>query len=185
MTTQDHARHHTYPGNGAPAVRSRHSLSELDKKLLNNFQHDFPLSSTPYANLAQELGVTEHEVIDALKRLTEIGVVSRIGAVFRPKKIGTSTLAAMAVPEKRLEEVARLVSSYVSVNHNYERKHHYNLWFVITAPDNEQLEEVLSEIKKITGIAVISLPMQTDYHIDLGFDLGFEQRFERGREGNK
>ncbi len=162
--------------NTSPAIRSRYSLSKLDKKLLNNFQHDFPVSATPYASLAQKLGVSEQEVIEALRRLTEVGAVSRVGAVFRPKKIGTSTLAAMAVPEQQLEDVAHLVSSYVSVNHNYERKHYYNLWFVLTAPDDEQLEEVLNEIEKTSGIPVISLPMLKDYHIDLGFDLKWDEK---------
>jgi DNA-binding Lrp family transcriptional regulator len=162
--------------NTSPAIRSCNSLSELDKKLLNNFQHDFPVSSTPYASMALKLGVSEQEVLESLQRLTEVGAVSRVGAVFRPKKIGTSTLATMAVPDEQLEDVAHLVSSYVSVNHNYERNHYYNLWFVLTAPDDEQLEEVLNEIEKTSGRPVIALPMLKDYHIDLGFDLKWGEK---------
>ncbi|MFV1997609.1 MAG: Lrp/AsnC family transcriptional regulator [Acidiferrobacterales bacterium] len=161
--------------NQAHFVCGSPELSDVDKQLLNNYQRDFPVTSTPYASLAQELGVSEREVITALQRLKRAGVVSRIGAVFQPKCIGTSTLAAMAVPAGQLQDIARLVSSYVSVNHNYERKHHYNLWFVITAPDNEQLENVLGDIEQKSGFPVLSLPMLEDYHIDLGFELQWGQ----------
>lgn len=161
---------------GLPSGCPSSDLSDLDKQLLNNFQHDFPVTSTPYANLAQELGISEQEVIKALQRLTRTGAVSRIGAVFQPQRIGASTLAAMAVPTGQLLEVARLVSSYVSVNHNYERKHHYNLWFVVTAADSEQLESVLRDIQSRSGFPVLSLPMMESYHIDLGFELQWGQK---------
>ncbi len=161
---------------GSPSGCPSSELSDLDKQLLNNYQHDFPGTSTPYADLAQELGISEQQVIEALQRLTETGAVSRIGAVFQPKRIGTSTLAAMAVPAGQLQDVARLVSGYISVNHNYERKHHYNLWFVVTAADNEQLESVLSDIQSKSGFPVLSLPMLESYHIDLGFELQWGQK---------
>ncbi|NOZ11851.1 MAG: Lrp/AsnC family transcriptional regulator [Gammaproteobacteria bacterium] len=151
-------------------------LSNIEKQLLNNFQHDFPGTSTPYASIAQELGVTEQDVLDVLQKLKKMGTVSRIGAVFEPQRIGTSTLATMAVPAAQLQEVAHLVSSYVSVNHNYERTHHYNLWFVVTAPDDEQLESVLRDIEQESGFPVLSLPMLESYHIDLGFELGLDQK---------
>ena len=151
-------------------------LSELDKKLLNNYQHGLPDSLTPYADMAGELGVSEGEVIGALQRLTTAGVISRVGAVFRPKRIGSSTLAAMAVPSDRLQEVARQVSSYVAVNHNYERKHEYNLWVVVTAADEQALNNVLEDIPDNCGYPVLSLPMLEDYHIDLGFEVQWEKQ---------
>lgn len=150
-------------------------LSSLDRTLLDSFQHDFPLSPAPYAELAQQLGVTEQAVIEALCRLTALGAVSRVGAVFAPRCIGASTLAAMAVPDGiSIEAVARIVSAHVAVNHNYERLHDYNLWFVVTAPNEEQLEATLKLIEHETGIEVISLPMLADFHIDLGFDLQWD-----------
>ena len=77
----------------------------------------------------------------------------------------------MAVPPGRLETVAKLVSAYPEVNHNYEREHRFNLWFVLTAPDQTRLNAVLGEIALYTGIEVMDLPMLEEYHIDLGFPL--------------
>lgn len=152
----------------------RREVTELEKRLLNDFQREFPLLPRPYAEIARRLGISETETIDALRSLSETGAVSRVGPVFRPHRIGTSTLAAMAVPTSRLEEVATMVSDYPEVNHNYEREHRYNLWFVAIAADEAALENVLSDIERRTGLPVLRLPMLEDYHIDLGFELQWQ-----------
>lgn len=146
-------------------------LDAVDRRLLNDFQHDFPLSPTPYADIARRLGVSEDEVLARLARLQASGAVSRVGAVVRPNTVGASTLAAMRVPPAELERVASRVSAYPEVNHNYEREHALNLWFVVAAPDAARREAVLAEIEAATGYEVLSFPLLEDYHIDLGFDL--------------
>ena len=150
---------------------SHDSLSELERRLLNDFQHDFPLSPTPYADMARELGTSEADVLAALHRLHAAGAVSRVGAVVRPNTVGASTLAAISVPATELERVAAIVSGFPEVNHNYEREHRLNLWFVVTAPDGARLQQVLDEIVARTGYAVLTFPLLEDYHIDLGFEL--------------
>jgi DNA-binding Lrp family transcriptional regulator len=145
--------------------------ANLEFRLLNDYQHDFPLVAAPFAAMAAALGVSETDVLDTLARLQERGTVSRVGAVFRPRSIGASTLAALAVPEGELERVAQMVSAYPEVNHNYQREHHYNLWFVVAAPDELTLQRVLREIEEQSGCRVLFLPLMEDYHVDLGFDL--------------
>ncbi len=144
---------------------------ELDKHLLNDFQYGFPLESRPFQKIAERLGTTEDIVIDRLNELQNQGAVSRVGAVFRANSIGASTLAAMSIPEARLEDIAAMVSGYSEVNHNYQREHHFNLWFVVTASDEQALNAVLDDIEHRSGLPVMYLPMQEDFHIDLGFDL--------------
>ena len=140
-------------------------MNGLEYQLLNDFQRDFPLTSRPFACLAEQLSVSEEEVLNTLEQLTRAGKISRVGPVFTPRRLGVSTLAAMAVPEVRLQEVADLVSSYQEVNHNYEREHHFNLWFVVIAADQTQLEGVLLEIEARSGLAVMSLPLLSQGYI--------------------
>jgi DNA-binding Lrp family transcriptional regulator len=146
-------------------------LDKLDKHLLNDFQRDFPLVPRPYAAVGEQLGMSEAEVIGRLAHLSDQGSISRVGAVFRPHTVGGSTLAAMAVAEDDLERVAALVSSYAEVNHNYQREHRLNLWFVVTAPSPEAVGAVLADISVRTGLEVLDLPLLEHFHIDLGFDL--------------
>jgi DNA-binding Lrp family transcriptional regulator len=98
----------------------------LERRLLDDFQRDFPLEPLPFAEVAAQVGSDQATVIAALRRLTAEGHVSRVGAVVAPHAVGWSTLAAMAVPEARLEAVAALVNGYPEVNHNYEREHRLN-----------------------------------------------------------
>lgn len=149
----------------------RAELTVLERRLLDRYQQGLPMSSTPYADMAAVLDVSEADVLAALRRLQEFGVISRVGPVFRTHAVGASTLAAMAVPDARLDEVAAIVNSFAAVNHNYEREHRFNLWFVATAASDAELAEVLAKIEQLTDIKVMPLPMLEDYHIDLGFDL--------------
>ncbi|HEX6733711.1 MAG TPA: Lrp/AsnC family transcriptional regulator [Azonexus sp.] len=145
-------------------------------RLLNEFQRDFPLCPAPFAELAARLGVAEKAVLGALEKLRREGKISRVGAVFAPKRIGASTLAAMAVPPERLEAVAAAVNRFPEVNHNYEREHHYNLWFVVTAGSEGRLQATLGAIEKAAGYSLLALPLEEEFHIDLGFSLQGEQR---------
>lgn len=148
------------------------TLPDLDFRLLNAYQHGFPTDRRPFAVIAEELGCDEAAVIGKLAQLQEVGFISRIGPVFRPNAIGASTLAALAVPAERLDAVAEMVSAHAEINHNYEREHRYNLWFVATAPDQARLEAVLQTIEREAECGpLLFLPLVEAYHIDLGFDL--------------
>jgi len=144
---------------------------QAERRLLNDYQRDFPLEPRPFARIADELGLREDDVLAMLADLQAGGTVSRVGAVVRPNTIGASTLAAMAVPVERLETVAALISARPEVNHNYEREHALNLWFVVAAADQAAVRATLESIAAETGLPVVDLPLQTAYRIDLGFDL--------------
>ena len=144
---------------------------DLERRIVDLYQRDFPLDVRPYAAIAARLGVSEATVIDALRRLGEHGTLSRVGAVVRPNRAGASTLAAMAVPAGRLDAVAALVSGCPAVNHNYEREHRLNLWFVVAAADRAAVDATLRDIEARTGLPVVDLPLEAAYHIDLGFTV--------------
>jgi len=147
--------------------------STLRQRLLNDFQRHFPLTPTPYADLAAALGVSETVVLALLRELTDEQTISRVGAIFPPNALGVSLLAALAVLPEELETVAGWISALDEVNHNYAREHRYNLWFVVTARDEEHLDHVLQRIENHTGLAVLRLPLLEAFHIDLGFPLEF------------
>jgi DNA-binding Lrp family transcriptional regulator len=157
--------------------------SPLEFSLLNDYQRDFPLVTEPYAELARQLGTSPATLLAVAARLQRRGAIGRIGAVFAPWRVGVSTLAAVAVPPARLEAVAALVSARPAVNHNYQREHDFNLWFVATAADEAALAAVLAGIERDAGSPVLSLPLVEQYHIDLGFDLchGGKERPSAGR----
>ena len=156
----------------APAGAALAALDALDLRLLDEFQRDFPLAERPWTVLGARLGLDETAVLARLDRLRRLGCIARVGPVFAPKRAGASLLAALAVPPERLDAVADYVSAQPEINHNYAREHAYNLWFVLTAADEAALDAALARIEAATGLAVLRLPLEREYHIDLGFRLG-------------
>ena len=147
------------------------SCTYLEQCLLNEFQHNFPLSPQPFNDIARRLNVDPGLVIETFEKLQSCGAISRVGPVFKPNSIGIGILAALKVPDDQLIETANMINAYPEVNHNYEREHSFNLWFVITAEDKSRLDFILDDIEQKSGYQLLRLPLIDDYHIDLGFDL--------------
>jgi len=146
-------------------------LDATDFRLVNPWQRNFPLTPRPFEEVGRKAGLSEAETLSRLVSLKEKGILDRVGPVFRPNAVGASSLAAIAVPPSRLEAVARLVSEQPGINHNYERGHRYNLWFVATGASEAEVQRTLSRIEHATGLPVLRLPLLEEFHIDLGFDL--------------
>ncbi|KAB2912448.1 MAG: Lrp/AsnC family transcriptional regulator [Hyphomicrobiaceae bacterium] len=146
-------------------------LTANEARLIDRWQRGFPLVPRPYDEIGRDIGLSEKDVIEMLRRLKAGGVLSRIGATLRPNTVGASTLAAIEVPQRRLQEVAALVSSEPCVTHNYEREHAVNLWFVVTAANRRTVDLVLDRIRGASGLDVLDLPLVRAYFVDLGFAL--------------
>jgi len=140
-------------------------------RLLNDWQHGFPLRPRPFDALARELGCERTEVLRQYRALQAAGSLSRIGGVFAAGAGGAAALCAYATLPQRLEAVAATVSAHPGVNHNYEREHAFNLWFVMTGSDRAAVQAGIDALDAATGLRALRLPMLRPYRIDLGFDL--------------
>lgn len=147
------------------------ALDELDRRLIDAYQRGLPLCERPFAAMAEHLGVSEVQVIEHLQALQQREVLSRVGPVFDHARAGASLLAALAVPETERDAAAAAINRSPGVNHNYAREHTYNLWFVMTAADEMQLEARLEALEEELGRPLLRLPMVEGYHIDLGFPI--------------
>ena len=153
--------------------------------LLNPWQHGFPLQREPFALIAAQLGLSVPDVLAGFATLQRDGSLSRIGGVFGPGAGGAALLAAMAVPAERMQAVAAIVSAHPGVNHNYEREHALNLWFVMTGRDAEAVEQSMQSLEQATGLTALRLRMQRAYRIDLGFDLRHRTACHAMRAGRR
>ncbi|MFD3191497.1 AsnC family transcriptional regulator [Sedimentitalea sp. HM32M-2] len=146
-------------------------LDPLDQALLDDWQRDFPIQSEPFRVLGDALGLTQNQVIDRLRRQMDNARITRVGATCAPNTISASTLAAVAAPENRIEEVAAIIGAQPGVNHNYLREHDWNLWFVATGPDRAHVDATLDRIEAQTGLRVLDLRLVRAFNVDLGFAL--------------
>ncbi|NWO08360.1 MAG: Lrp/AsnC family transcriptional regulator [Alteromonadaceae bacterium] len=149
-------------------------LDTADRQLIDSYQRGLPVCERPFQEMASSLGLTESEVINRLSALQEEQVLSRVGPVFEHSRAGASLLTAVAAPPGQMDLVAARINLAPGVNHNYAREHTYNLWFVMTAPDERTLDERLDELERKLRLPMLRLPMVEGYHIDLGFPIDWE-----------
>ena len=153
----------------ATKIRQDDARARASCALIDRWQRNFPLEPRPYATVGRSMG--RGTPIAAFERLIDAGVITRIGAVVKPHAIGASTLAAVRAPAARLNAIAAAVSGEPLVNHNYQREHPLNPWFVIAGPDRAAVTRTIERIERATGLSVLDLPLVDAYHLDLGFPL--------------
>lgn len=148
-------------------------IDEIDRAILNRIQSDFPITTRPFLSIAEDLNLSEENVIKRLKQLKKKGIIRRIGGNFAPEKLGfVSTLCAAKVPEDKIDSFARTVNRYPGVTHNYRRDNKYNIWFTFIAQSMNEIKDNLEDISRKTGVkGIINLPATKMYKIKAHFDL--------------
>lgn len=143
-------------------------MDDLERAIINRLQGGFPLGERPFATVARELGSDEATLIAKLKAMLAAGTLTRFGPMYDAERLGGAfTLCAMSVPAQDFERVAGLVNAHPEVAHNYERAHHFNLWFVVAAASREAIAPLIASIEAETGYPVLDLPREQEYFIEL------------------
>lgn len=143
-------------------------MDELDRRIVNALQGGFPVCERPFAAAAEGLGTDEATLLARLAALRAEGVLSRFGPLWKAEGLGGAvTLAAIAVPPERFDEVAALVNAHPEVAHNYERGHRLNMWFVLATESAEGIAAAIRAIEAETGLAVLNMPREAEYHVGL------------------
>lgn len=151
--------------------------TEPERIMINHLQGGFPVVPRPFQDLEGSLGLSATEQLRTLEQLRDRGLMSRFGAVINTRALGgDSRLAAMPVPESRLEETIEFVNQQKCVTHNYLRDHELNLWFVLSARDPSQIDDTLDVIRQNTGIRVFNLPKETEFYVGLKFHISKDGR---------
>lgn len=144
------------------------ALDEVDRRLINALQGDFPLVPEPYRQVAQALGLSETDLLQRLDSLLERRVLTRFGPMFQIERAGGAfVLAAMAVPEVDFERVAAQVNAFSEVAHNYRREHALNMWFVLATATPQGIAETIAALEAVTGLPVFAFPKEREYFVEM------------------
>ncbi len=147
-------------------------LSETERRLLARLQEGLPLESRPFSRLGEELGLSEKEVLEILRSLKARGYLRHLGASPDSRKLGfVTTLAAVAVPPEKAEEIARRIGEYPQVTHCYLRRHRWNIWFTLVAQNFEEIESLLRRISEEIGTEVRHFPARKLFKLRATFKL--------------
>ena len=144
--------------------------SPTDNQLLVALQKGLPLELRPFARIGSDLGLSEEAVLAKVCALFETGVARRFGAVFDSHSLGyESTLCAAEIPAAELEAAVARIASHPGITHCYAREGHPNLWFTMTAPAAELLQEIERVATALGPYKVLNLPALRKFKIEAVF----------------
>ncbi len=147
-------------------------LNDTDTELLDLLQLSFPLTAQPYADIASRLGVSEEEVITAIERLKQEGIIRLIAPVFNTKSLGyKTTLAALKVSRNNIGKAAEVIREHEGISHAYERDNDFNLWITLAAAADIDTE--LAKLAEAAGAEqYFSLPAVKTFKLRALFIMG-------------
>ena len=147
-------------------------LSAFDAHLVERLHGDLPLTDTPFADVAAELGSSEAVVLERLQTLLADGTLTRFGPLFQIERAGGMfVLAAMDVPEHRFDAVTAQVNALSEVAHNYRREHALNMWFVLGTETPTAATAAIERIEADTGLPVLAFPKEREFFVELKLPL--------------
>ncbi|OPX93337.1 MAG: DNA-binding transcriptional regulator AsnC [Syntrophorhabdus sp. PtaB.Bin006] len=147
-------------------------MDEIDRKILNLLQEEFPLDPHPFAEIGRRIGLEEGETLQRVKQLKENGLIRRIGVVIDPGKLNyTSTLCGVHVDEGRLMEVVEAVNRHRGVTHNYEREGDLNLWFTVIAEKEGDIEDLIQGLERTFSLKIYRFPKKRVFKIKTFFPM--------------
>ena len=125
----------------------------MKQEILSRIQKKFPLVAKPFKVIAQELNISEDEVINILNEQKKENIIRQTSAIFDTKRLGyKSSLIAFEIEEEKIEEAVKIINAHPGVSHNYERNHQFNIWFTMAiAPDSILgLDKTIKILAKLT-----------------------------------
>ena len=138
-------------------------IEARDKAILAALQGDFPLTGRPYAAIAAQLGMSEQELLQHIKRYQESGFIRKIGAVLHHREVGfaANALCVWQVPEEQLDSAGSIFASHPAVSHCYARTAHpawpYTLYTMIHGTSPEECEACARELADLSGVKAYNL----------------------------
>ncbi len=173
-------------GGFGPKLRSRKDgaaipLDDMDKRLLNLMQGQFPITPRPYQHVAAEAGIDEAEVLTRVQHLLDERIIRQITPIYDTRAFGySSMLVAAKVDPENPWRAATVINAHPGVSHNYLRNHEFNIWFTIaTEPDSplglERTLQVLGELAGAESIRELPTLQLFKIRMDLEMEAGTEK----------
>ena len=146
----------------------------MTEEVLLRVQKNFPLTAKPFKAIADELDISEEEVLSIMKEQKEQKIIRQTSAIFDTKSLGyKSSLVAFEIDEDKIDEAVKVINAHPGVSHNYERNHKFNIWFTMAvAPDTkiglEKTIEILARL--VNANDFILLPTLKLFKISVKLD---------------
>jgi DNA-binding Lrp family transcriptional regulator len=136
-------------------------MNAIDRAVVKATQGGLPLVSTPYQELARQLGVSQEEVLGALRRMLADGRIRRIGAVPNHYALGyaANAMSVWDVADGAVDDLGRRIGSLPFVTHCYRRPRRlpdwpYNLFAMVHGASRADTEKKIEIIRAALGASL-------------------------------
>lgn len=98
-------------------------MDSKDLELLLLLQDGIAIEARPFKRIAEQLNISEAEVLDRLASMIQRGRIRRFAASLSHRRIGfkANAMCVWNVPDERADEVGRIMSGFEEVSHCYLR----------------------------------------------------------------
>jgi DNA-binding Lrp family transcriptional regulator len=130
----------------------------LEKAIICKLQEGLPLVAQPYKFIAEDLGISEQEVLDIIEGLSNKKMLRRIGAILHHRSVGikANAMVVWCIPEEKVKDAVKIIIKYPEVTHCYERKvlkgWSYNIYTMIHSENKSHCEDIILNISKAISI---------------------------------
>jgi DNA-binding Lrp family transcriptional regulator len=145
------------PSDSAPNDRN----AWLDRRIVQETQAGLPLTSRPYARIAERVGCRETEVRERILAMMTDGRIRRVGAVPNHYRLGfvANGMSVWDIDDASTKEAGTLVGGLTAVSHCYRRPRAlpdwpYNLFAMVHGRTREEVEETVDTIRAKLGARV-------------------------------
>lgn len=135
-----------------------HTLDDADRRIIRATQGGLPLVTEPYHAIAEQTGLSVHDVMARMQTMLKTGIIRRIGAVPNHYRIGyrANGMTVWDVEDEWIDELGARVGALDCVSHCYHRPRRlpewpYNLFAMVHGRSRNEVEDKAGQIANLLG----------------------------------
>ncbi len=128
-------------------------IDSKDLQLIKIIQHGLPITSRPFNEIGNQIGMNESEVIERLTCLKNTGLIKRFGVIVRHQRLGytANAMVVFNIPDQSVVKVGEMISQAKYVNLCYQRPRQgtnwpYNLYCMIHGKNRSKVLQQLDQL---------------------------------------
>jgi siroheme decarboxylase len=143
----------------APVELERQPYDELDISVIRALQGDVLVVGEPYAQAAQQLGMTQDAFLAHLAGMQERGLLRRVAAILYHRRAGFSAngMGVWQVPDEQIRELGPRMAAVRGISHCYQRPTYadwpYSVFTMAHGRSKTECDAILDSIAELTGIS--------------------------------
>jgi DNA-binding Lrp family transcriptional regulator len=136
----------------------KRGLTPLEKRIIHELQQDLPVTSRPFAEVAQKVGISESQLLAKVREFVANGTIRRFGATLRHQRSGfeANAMVVWEVAPERTEEIGAIFASFREVSHCYQRpalpNWPYRIFTMIHGSSREFCREIAQRMADAAGV---------------------------------